>query len=161
MSVILCEPGFRLCKKISCKNLTHEKSEVKSFHPSVVSNVIFSYNLVFTALDVGGISYTLMQHCFPHEQWAMLAVGLKLAVNISKFQDNDNFYRLKNVIDFWVCSDSQRSWEKLLKAIIFCKQKRVAKSLADAMNVSFLGEFADVLKFSILMMLSYSLHRLQ
>ena len=101
------------------------------------------YNLVFTALDVDGISCILMQHRFPHEQWAMLAVGLKLAVNIFKFQDNDDFYRLRKVIDFWVCSDSQRSWEKLVRAIIFCKQKRVAKSLADTMNVSFSGESAD------------------
>ena len=121
---------------------------MKSFHPSVECIILrFSYNLVFTALDVDGISCNLMQHRFPHEQWAMLAVSLKLAVNISEFQDNDDFYQLKNVIDFWVCSDSQRSWEKLVKAIIFCKQKRVAKSLADAMNVSFSGEFSDVHQF--------------
>ena len=107
-----------------------------------------SYNLFFTALDV---SHTLMQHRFPHEQWAMLAVGLKLAVNIFEFQDNhnDDFCRLKNVIDFWVYSDSQRSWEKLVKAIIFCKQKRVAKSLANTMKVPFSGEFADVHQFPI------------
>ena len=121
----------------------------------------FSYNLAFTALDVDGISDTLMQHRFPHEQWAMLAVGLKLAANISEFQVNDDFDQLKKVINFWVCSDSQRSWEKLIKAIIFCKQKRVVKSLADTMKVPFSGEFADVHKFSILMMLSCSLHRLQ
>ena len=91
----------------------------------------------------------------------MLAVGLKLAVNISEFQVNDDFDRLKKVIKFWECSDSQRSWEKLIKAIIFCKQKSVAMSLANTMNVPFSGEFADVHKFSILMMLSCSLHRLQ
>lgn len=84
-----------------------------------------------------------MRHRFPHEQWALLAVGLKLAVNISEFQAKDYLYRLKKVIGFWVSSDRQLSWEELVKAIIICKQKRVAKSLADTMNVSFSGESAE------------------
>ena len=101
---------------------------------SVVDTAIIVHSLLSSVplLDVDNVAFHIGKLKFPPAKWIHLAVGLKQADAISTIEaDSGNVTaKLMSLITHWVCNDPEKTWEKLVDALIISKEMVIASQLA-------------------------------
>ena len=99
--------------------------------------IIMYYNIITLSLhnlelNAENVLLMLMKHEFSPAMWEILAVGLKLSHSVSKINaDQPSVYsKLIVLVNLWVASDPDKSWNKLVSAVEMSGQKFVADKLA-------------------------------
>ena len=92
----------------------------------------FTVSLHNLELNADSVLYLLKKHEFSPAVWEKLAVGLKLsrAVDVIDKDKHDCDAKLIALINRWVDSDPDKSWNKLVSAIEMSDQAVVADKLA-------------------------------
>ena len=106
---------------------------------SVVHNVTTAHSLLSSVphLDADNVAFHLNKCNFPPAKWTHLAVGLKQADAISTIEANrgDVAAHLVSLITHWVANDLEKTWEKLVDAVVISKEMTIAIQLAKDVGV--------------------------
>ena len=106
---------------------------------SVVRNAITAHFLLSSVphLDANNVAFHLNKWNFPPAKWTHLAVGLKQADAISTIEANreDAAAHLVSLTTYWVANDLEKTWEKLVDAVVISKEMTIAIQLAKYVGV--------------------------
>ena len=93
--------------------------------------------LLLVQLDVNNVAYVLVKHDFPPSKWKQLAVGLKQLKAIPTIEADkvDAISSLLALITHWLANDQDKTWQKLVDAVVMSKEKVIAMKLAGDVGV--------------------------
>ena len=106
-------------------------------YPSSLINSALS----FPVLDAGNAVYLLIKHKFPPAKWRNLAIGLKQISAIQTIEANsaNALSQLVALITHWVANDKEKTWKKLVDAVVMSEESVIAEKLAKDVGVPYPG----------------------
>ena len=92
-------------------------------------------------LDSSNAAFFLTKHKFPPAKWRLLAIGLKQldAIQTIGADSADTLSQLVALITHWVANDKEKTWKKLVDAVVMSEESVIAEKLAKDVGVRYPG----------------------